>query len=208
VKRDPFEALSLTHEQRQQLADYEALLRSDGVPLGLVSRRDLPRLAERHLLDSLRALRCLPDGALEIIDLGSGAGFPGIPVAIGRPDSQVHLVEPKQRRAAFLELAIERLRLPNTSVETVRAEDCRHRAHIVLARAMAAPAVSWRLGEPLLRPGGALVYFAGGSWSKTDEDAVAGLGAISRICDPASEVVSGPLVMMCRSDEPPRQGLV
>jgi 16S rRNA (guanine527-N7)-methyltransferase len=74
-----------------------------------------------HYCESLYLARSLPEGALRIVDIGSGAGFPGVPVAIYRPDCEVHLVESHQRKAVFLSEATRDL--PHTRVLAVRSED-------------------------------------------------------------------------------------
>ena len=145
----------------EQLHAYEQALSHRGVELGVVAESDRDRLWERHIMDSLRALACLRAGDVEVADLGSGGGLPGIPVAIARPTIQMTLVEARQRRVAFLEWIVETLSLPNVKVLASRIEDVSRTFAACLARALADPAGSWRLAEPLLRPGGRLVYFAG-----------------------------------------------
>jgi 16S rRNA (guanine527-N7)-methyltransferase len=168
VKLDPEAAVlsGLSEKQIAALHQYELILRERAVPHGLVSRGDATRLWDRHILDSLRAVACLgagcPEGALA--DLGSGAGLPGIPVAIALPGAHMTLVEPRVRRAAFLEMAAEELGLSNVVVDPRRAEQARLQVDGCLARALAVPAVTWRLAKPLLKRGGRLVYFAGGSF--------------------------------------------
>src|SRR2546423_14230134 len=88
------------------LAAFARLLAERAVPMGLISVRDAPRVLERHVLDSARAVQCLPDGVDEVVDVGSGAGLPGIPAAILRPAIRVTLLEPQWRRVGFLELAV------------------------------------------------------------------------------------------------------
>ena len=145
----------------EQLHSYEQLLASRAVQLGVVAESDRERLWERHVVDSLRALACLRAEDQEVADLGSGGGLPGIPVAIARPTIQMTLVEARQRRVAFLEWAVETLSLTNVNVLASRIEDVSRTFDACLARALADPVGSWRLAEPLLRPGGRLVYFAG-----------------------------------------------
>src|SRR6186997_2152778 len=74
---------------------------------GVVSRRDADRVLERHVLDSARAVGCLPNAARTAVDVGSGAGLPGIPVAICRPDLRVFLLEARKSRVALLEAAVQ-----------------------------------------------------------------------------------------------------
>lgn len=151
------------------LERYEALVRAWSGRLDLVSPRDLGRLGDRHIADSLRALpfvTSLPPGPG--IDVGSGAGLPGIPLAIADPSRPWRLVEPQAKRAAFLEEAVRVLDL-NCEVVVRRAEDLASdplfaAAHqVVTLRAVAPPEAALRLGLPLVAPGGAAVLFVGAS---------------------------------------------
>lgn len=150
-----------------RLAQYAALVRRHAPRLDLVSDADLDRFEERHVADSLRALRLLdtaPDGPAA--DVGSGAGLPGIPLAILRPGRRWRLLEPRRRRAAFLEEAIRALGL-DCDVVVARAEeaatDPRYAgAHaVVVARALAPPAAALGLIRPLVAPGGVAAVFLG-----------------------------------------------
>ncbi len=167
VKRDADRLVAgLGDEQLERLRVYEALLRDRAVPLGLVAAGDARRLRERHVLDALRCLPCLRETDRDLADLGSGAGLPGVPVAIARPTTRVTLIESLQRRAAFLELAVEELGLRNAVVVIARLGKSPPAAllgafDVCLARALADPGRSWRLALPLLREGGRLLYFAG-----------------------------------------------
>jgi 16S rRNA (guanine527-N7)-methyltransferase len=155
--------LPLRPDQVERLIAFEELLRRRAVPLGLLSKGDEGRLWDRHVLDSLRAAALVDPADRVAVDLGSGAGLPGIVVAIAGPHLRVHLVEPKQRRVAFLELAVERLRLTNVSVIACRTEDVDIQADLATARALAQLERSWSLARPLLRAGGRLLYFSGPS---------------------------------------------
>ena len=93
---------SLDDPQVEALVRYEGLLRQRGIPLGLIAKGDAGRLWERHILDCLRAAP-IPEEVSSGYDLGSGAGLPGIVVAVARPDLRVVLVERRRRRAGFLE---------------------------------------------------------------------------------------------------------
>src|SRR5207237_4575710 len=73
---------ALTQRQTDQLRLFEGLLRDRAVPLGFVSASDEDRLWERHILDSMRSIQCLPPSRAVIVDVGSGAGLPGVPIAI------------------------------------------------------------------------------------------------------------------------------
>jgi 16S rRNA (guanine527-N7)-methyltransferase len=161
VNGDPPLPFPLTPSQATALARYEDLLRDRASVVGLLSERDLPILHERHVLDSLQAARFfVPDDELAV-DLGSGAGLPGLVLAIALPRCQFVLVESRRKRVGFLELAVDRLGLSNAQIEMSRTEDLRMEADGVTARAFAPLERSWAAAHPLLRPGGRLIYFAG-----------------------------------------------
>ena len=143
---------------------YVARLATDGVTRGLIGPREVPRLWERHVLNSAAVADAVPSGA-RVVDVGSGAGLPGIPLALARPDVRLTLVEPMARRVEFLEEVVAELRAPWRVVRG-RAEERSVRAavgpvDIVTARAVAAlpRLVSWCRG--LLRPGAQLVALVG-----------------------------------------------
>src|SRR3990172_7871353 len=119
---------------------------------------DPDRLRRRHVLDCLRAASVVSSQDLDAYDLGSGAGLPGVVVAIARPDLRITLVEARRRRAAFLELAAQQLHLENVTVAAARLETLIEPVDLCFARALAPLPRAWTLAEPLLRPGGRLVY--------------------------------------------------
>jgi 16S rRNA (guanine527-N7)-methyltransferase len=137
---------------------------------GLTSVRDLDEARRVHLDDALVALPLLGDGP--VVDVGSGGGSPGLPLAVARPDLRFDLLEASAKKCAFLRGA--GAEIPNVTVIQARAEDHARGAgrdaySTALARALAPPpvAVEWCL--PLVAPGGRLVLFAG----ETDVDAAA-----------------------------------
>ena len=199
MKLEPFRRHPPNAELEPRLRAYEALLRAHASRLGLLSSKDLDRVWERHILDSLRAVPRLAGSGLQVFDLGSGAGLPGVPVAIARQDAQVLLIEPKARRAAFLELVVERLDLSNAKVHVGAANSVAGRADAVLIRAVATPAEAWRMGAPLLIDSGRVLYFAGRSWGAEHAAAAAREGADVRVCVPARLAWEGPVVMMAAS---------
>lgn len=178
-----------------RLGEFEALLRERAVPLGLVAESDAGRIRQRHVLDSLRAVAAVRDDDSLAYDIGSGAGLPGLVVAIARPGLRVVLVEPRRSRAAFLELAVERLEVANASVLLGRIEQATGPAEICFARAYAPLPEAWRVALPLLRPGGRLVYFAG---SEIELPApLAGAGEVTELRTPVLES-AGSLIIMSR----------
>jgi 16S rRNA (guanine527-N7)-methyltransferase len=171
---DPAVLAALVPEERRALLGrYAALLASEGVLRGLIGPREVPRLWDRHLVNCALLAPLLPADA-SVADLGSGAGLPGLVLAIVRPDVRVSLVEPMARRTAFLEEAVERLGLDRVAVVRGRAEDWTRpdRFDVVTARALAPLPQLLRWGLPLVRPGGALLAMKGSS--ATEEVTAAG----------------------------------
>jgi 16S rRNA (guanine527-N7)-methyltransferase len=149
------------------LAAYADLVRAYADRLDLVAPGDLDRFEERHIRDSLRPLallRSLPDGPCA--DVGSGAGLPGVPLAIAEPNREWRLIEPRRRRAAFLEEVVRALDLRG-EVVVVTADAARRdprlaAAHaLAIARALAPPAHALAMIVPLVAPGGAAAVFLG-----------------------------------------------
>ena len=106
---------------------------------GLIGPREAPRIWERHLLNCAAVAELIPEGAT-VVDVGSGAGLPGMVLAVARPDLTVTLVEPLARRTAFLTEAVASLGLEQTTVVRARAEECVGKlpaADVVTARAVA-----------------------------------------------------------------------
>ena len=95
----------------QVATEFVARLASDGVTRGLIGPREVPRLWERHVLNSAAIAEAVPQGA-RVVDVGSGAGLPGIPLGIARPDVDLVLVEPMARRVEFLEQVVAGLAEP------------------------------------------------------------------------------------------------
>jgi 16S rRNA (guanine527-N7)-methyltransferase len=150
---------------------YAELLMTDGVVRGLIGPREAPRMWERHLLNCVAMAELVPPDA-RVVDVGSGAGLPGIVLAVARPDVSVVLVEPLARRTAFLTEVVAALDLTRTTVVRARAEDCvpsRVRsprfaaADVVTARAVAAldRLTAWCL--PLAAAGGRVLALKGES---------------------------------------------
>jgi 16S rRNA (guanine527-N7)-methyltransferase len=175
------------------------LLELWGPKLGLIGLGDRIRVWDRHVLDSLRVLRCVGPDAATLVDVGSGAGLPGIPVAIALPARTVTLLEPKSRRAAFLELALEKLSLRNVTVVRAAAEEVHDTFDVVMARALASARKTWGLAGQLVGPGGALLYFAGASWNAT-EDWMSVEGVSVSECAPSTLESRGPIVMIRRGE--------
>ncbi|WP_308165823.1 16S rRNA (guanine(527)-N(7))-methyltransferase RsmG [Actinomadura sp. NEAU-AAG7] len=141
---------------------YAAFLADAGVERGLIGPREVDRLWERHLINCAVVAEAIPDGA-QVVDVGSGAGLPGIVLAIVRPDLRVTLLEPLLRRTTFLNECVELLGLPNVEVRRARAEEVVEEFSMDVATARAVAPLDrlakWAL--PLLRPGGELLALKG-----------------------------------------------
>ncbi|MGO1894033.1 MAG: 16S rRNA (guanine(527)-N(7))-methyltransferase RsmG [Luteimonas sp.] len=155
-------ALALDLALAPPLLDYLALLVRWSRTYNLTAVRDPQQMVTRHLLDSL-ALAPHLDGVSNLADLGTGAGLPGIPLAIARPGLQVALVESNGKKARFLRQAVRSLDLDNASVHECRAEalDLPGQFDAVTARALATLADIIAFGGHLLRPGGRLLALKG-----------------------------------------------
>lgn len=150
---------------RLELAErYTHLLATDGVVRGLIGPREAPRLWDRHLVNCALLAELIPHGAT-VCDIGSGAGLPGMVLAIARPDLRLTLVEPLLRRTTFLEEVIVDLALDHVEVVRGRAESLHgeRRFSVVTSRAVAPlpRLVGWSM--PLVEPTGALVAMKGSS---------------------------------------------
>jgi 16S rRNA (guanine527-N7)-methyltransferase len=157
---------------------YVELLAGPGIERGLLGPREVPRLWDRHVLNSALLADLIPQGST-VADLGSGAGLPGIPLALARPDLTVTLVEPLLRRVTFLTEVVDELgRMPGDAAEGLevvraRAEELRDRRtfDVVTARALAplTKLLGWAI--PLVAPGGALLALKGSSARREIDEA-------------------------------------
>lgn len=173
---------------RLELAEqFTALLADSGVSHGLIGPREVPRLWERHVLNCAVIHQAIVPSQ-KVIDVGSGAGLPGVALAIARPDLEMHLVEPMLRRTNWLTMVVAELGLVNVTVHRGRAEQFWGvlSAPVVTARAVArlSELAAWCL--PLVLPGGYLLAIKGSSVVeelKADEDALRRLGAVDAVIE-------------------------
>lgn len=160
------------------------LLSAQGVEWGLIGPREVERIWPRHIFNSVAVAPLIGSGAF-VVDVGSGAGLPGLPLALARPDLRVTLLEPMQRRCAFLALAIAELGLADrVRVVRSRAEDHHERYDCVTCRAVAPLPTLLDWCWPLIAPGGKLLALKGAAAS--DELRLAGpvlrrLGALGMV---------------------------
>jgi len=180
---------------------YARRLATDGVVRGLIGPRETPRLWERHLLNCAVVAEAVSEGST-VCDLGSGAGLPGIPMALARPDLRVTLVEPLLRRTTFLEEVVADLGLGNVEVVRGRAEDLHgvRSFDVVTSRAVAPLPKLLRWSVPLVRSGGLVLAMKGSSAAEEvagAEKELRRLGASgAEVLDVGRDVVSPATVLV------------
>ncbi|WP_323369084.1 16S rRNA (guanine(527)-N(7))-methyltransferase RsmG [Streptomyces alkaliterrae] len=181
---------------------YAELLAEAGVRRGLIGPREVPRLWGRHLLNCAVLSEVVPEG-VTVCDVGSGAGLPGIPLALARPDLRITLLEPLLRRTTFLQEVVELLGLDHVTVVRGRAEEVLGTlppVHVVTARAVAPLDRLAGWGVPLLRPYGEMLALKGDTAEeelKAAKSALQKLGVVETsvlqvghdVVDPPSTVV-------------------
>jgi 16S rRNA (guanine527-N7)-methyltransferase len=184
----PPEAAGVFGGALDQARRYAELLATDGVTRGLIGPRETERLWDRHLLNCAVVGELLPEQG-ELVDIGSGAGLPGIVLAMLRPSLQVILLEPLLRRSVFLEECVAELGLSNATVVRARAEEkaaAQIQADIATARAVAPLDRLAGWAARLLRPGGELLAIKGQSAA---EEIVAARPVLSRLGARSAEVL-------------------
>ncbi len=197
----PYAARALFGARLPQVQAYVDLLAAAGVERGLIGPREVSRLWDRHILNCAVVAELIPAG-VSVDDVGSGAGLPGIVLALIRPDLRIALVEPLLRRTTFLDEVIRQLGLTSVTVVRARAEvrgSSGPTADVVIARAVAPlpKLAGWCL--PLVRPGGTLLAMKGESAAAEvaayRESSPAGVAAIdlltvgAGVVDPPTAVV-------------------
>ncbi|MDE3012340.1 MAG: 16S rRNA (guanine(527)-N(7))-methyltransferase RsmG [Pseudomonadota bacterium] len=156
-------ACELPEGASEALLDYLVLLEKWNRTINLTAIRERERMVTQHLLDSLSVLPSLGAADHRLVDIGTGAGLPGIPLAIARPELQVTLVEPNQKKVAFLRQAKAELNLSNVEVQGVRAEDvvAGQGFDVVISRAFADLPDFVKVGARLVAPKGRLIAMKG-----------------------------------------------
>lgn len=149
--------------QRETLARFVDLVRERNRTLNLVSAGDVEKLWSRHVADSLLGTAAADLAGGRVADIGSGAGFPGIPLAVAFPTATFVLIERTRKRAAFIRQAIRQLGIANASEEWASAEDVGAQEpgafDFVTVRAVSGTADAVELAAPLLAPGGEILLW-------------------------------------------------
>ena len=179
-----------------RLGDYLARLLAMNEQMNLTAVKEAGAAWERHILDALTLLPLLaevPAGA-RLVDIGSGGGVPGIPLAIARPDLRVTLVESTQKKASFLSAVSAAMGLSNVEVRAERAEqlakgDLRGAFDVVTARAVARLATLVPLALPFARPGGVVLFIKG---QRADEELDEAASVIARAQALVAQTVATP----------------
>jgi len=161
-------------ERLDEIAAYAHFLTTAGIERGLIGPREGERIWERHIFNCLPVTQLLPQGA-SLFDIGSGAGLPGIVIALARPDLSVTLIEPLERRVSFLTEAVEGLNLTINNIEVIRgrAQDVKKSADFVTARAVAPLEKLKKMSWHMVKTGGSLLAMKGESAS-TEMEGVKG----------------------------------
>ena len=163
LEAEPLAAKGLFGDQIGRARQFTADLAARGEELGLIGPLEMPRLWTRHILNSVLLAPLIKPG--RVGDIGSGAGLPGLVLAIARPDAQFILIEPMERRVDWLRRESEALELDNVEVVRARAEEAKLSPWLDQATARAVSALSKLipLTVPLVRSGGELLFLKGAS---------------------------------------------
>jgi len=167
---EPIEAAAVFGDRIDLARSYAAALVRDSDLLGLLGPREMPRLWSRHILNSAVVAELVPPGKT-VCDIGSGAGLPGIPMAIVLPGTLFTLIEPMERRSDWLISVIDELGLKNVEVIRARAEEVGEVFDIATARAVSALPKLLRMCIPLVRHGGEILALKGSKATEEIEEA-------------------------------------
>lgn len=204
TEEEPAAAALVFGEDLDKARRYHELLATVGSERGFIGPREVPRLWERHLLNCAVIGKAMPEGA-RVADVGSGAGLPGIPLALAYPDLDITLIEPLLKRSTFLNEVVEELDLKNVRVVRGRAEEGPVRRglgklDVVTSRAVAplGKLAGWCL--PLLPIGGAMIAMKGASVAEElERDAKLikkAKGGMARISTVGEDILSEPTTII------------
>ncbi|SDD71804.1 16S rRNA (guanine(527)-N(7))-methyltransferase RsmG [Streptomyces prasinopilosus] len=189
----PEQAREVFGERFADAVRYAELLAEAGVQRGLIGPREVPRLWQRHLLNCAVLSEVVPEG-VTVCDVGSGAGLPGIPLALVREDLKITLLEPLLRRTTFLTEVVELLGLDHVTVVRGRAEEVMGTlppVHVVTARAVAPLDRLATWGIPLLRPYGEMLALKGDTAEEELKSATTALNKLGAVATSVVHVGEG-----------------
>ncbi|MBV9537563.1 MAG: 16S rRNA (guanine(527)-N(7))-methyltransferase RsmG [Acidisphaera sp.] len=181
----------VSRETHDRLARHVELVRAWNARINLVSKSTIGDIWDRHVRDSLQLLRWMTGETEPFADLGSGAGFPGLVLAVasGRP---AHLIEADQRKVAFLREAVRHTGA-QACVHALRAETVPVRVRLITARALAPLRLLLDLAEPMLLPGATCLFLKGGNLRSELEEACLGwkmnIQCVPSVTSPGSAVL-------------------
>ncbi|WP_018018387.1 16S rRNA (guanine(527)-N(7))-methyltransferase RsmG [Corynebacterium ciconiae] len=201
----PESAQSVFGERLDLAVRYHASLATTGNQRGFIGPREVSRLWERHILNCAVLTEAIPADAQRLADVGSGAGLPGVPVAIARPDLSITLIEPLLKRSTYLHEVVEELGLSNVRVVRGRAEEKGVRAEVgrfdvVTSRAVAPLGKLARWCMPLVRPGGKMIALKGASvheeWERDHSTITKAGGGLANIMTVGEGVLEQPTTVI------------
>ncbi len=156
--------ININQEQYQTLCHYTRLVAEWNKKINLISRPDTPRIFTYHIIDSLTTSPFIPANA-RCADLGTGAGLPGIPLAVTRPDIFMILIESTRKKCLFLNSALNQLQLRNALLLCARAEELSPLGcDIILSRLTAPLSKTLKFASPHSKPGGTLILYKSARW--------------------------------------------
>lgn len=153
----------LTSDQRHKIADLGEVYREWNSKINVISRKDMDYFYERHVLHSLGIAKiCQFEAGTRILDVGTGGGFPGIPLAILFPESQFHLVDSIAKKIKVVNNAVTTLNLKNVTTQQIRVEDLNYQYDFTVSRAVARMITFYRWVHRQVKSGGSILYLKGG----------------------------------------------
>lgn len=158
LELEPSIAVELFGDRIDVARRFTEALAAEGELRGLIGPLELPRLWTRHILNSVIAAPLFHGS---VADIGSGAGLPGLVLAIGRPDVEWTLIEPMERRVTWLNEQVQSLELTNVKIMRARAEEVGLEFDVVTARAVSALRTLVPITAPLVKDGGELIFLKG-----------------------------------------------
>lgn len=160
----------LSEEEKEKVISYAKLVELWNTHINLTSAKTISEIIKIHIKDSLVVLKTIVFTGKKCFDIGAGAGFPGLPIAIVTPDAEFTLIESKLKKAAFLKSAVASLGLKNVQVFMGRAEALDRAGYfdLGLSRATGETSKVWQFSKRLLKVGGKLIYWKGKETQEED----------------------------------------